>query len=290
MSRFHHPKRVTISEAELARLRQIERESLSVLPDRMEKSLHVISTLKRKLVDERERGEAIMRQGNQAVMTLDSDGCILELNSIAQKVLGIASQEARGKRASDVVQDHHMMSVVADWPQESEEYTPKQVTIKSGDQEVIDTIRESGIVIENQNGRSIGGVSALQDVVKHRDLEKPKNDILDVLGHDLRAPLNIVKQNIDLISDFVNHPEQLPQSEQAKFLDATKRHIDRMHKLINKVLDVRQLETGKMVFKMQDASPQLIIEDAGHSAYFERPGAFNRRVAQFLEEAGWAPA
>lgn len=33
-----------------------------------------------------------------------------------------------------------------------------------------------------------------------------------------------------------------------------------------------------------------VIEDAGHSAYFERPGAFNRRVAQFLEEAGWAPA
>lgn len=31
-----------------------------------------------------------------------------------------------------------------------------------------------------------------------------------------------------------------------------------------------------------------IIEGAGHSAYFERAEAFNRRVARFLDETGWA--
>ena len=33
-----------------------------------------------------------------------------------------------------------------------------------------------------------------------------------------------------------------------------------------------------------------IIKDAGHSAYFERAEAFNNRVSQFLDEAGWASA
>ena len=33
-----------------------------------------------------------------------------------------------------------------------------------------------------------------------------------------------------------------------------------------------------------------MIEGAGHSAYFEQAEAFNRRVEQFLEEAGWATA
>lgn len=31
-----------------------------------------------------------------------------------------------------------------------------------------------------------------------------------------------------------------------------------------------------------------IIEGAGHSAYFERPELFNRKVMEFLEKAGWA--
>jgi pimeloyl-ACP methyl ester carboxylesterase len=30
-----------------------------------------------------------------------------------------------------------------------------------------------------------------------------------------------------------------------------------------------------------------VIEGAGHSAYFERAGAFNERVGRFLHEAGW---
>jgi pimeloyl-ACP methyl ester carboxylesterase len=30
-----------------------------------------------------------------------------------------------------------------------------------------------------------------------------------------------------------------------------------------------------------------VIDGAGHSAYFEQPGAFNQRVSRFLEEAGW---
>ena len=30
-----------------------------------------------------------------------------------------------------------------------------------------------------------------------------------------------------------------------------------------------------------------VIEEAGHSAYFERAGAFNERVSRFLRDAGW---
>ena len=92
-----------------------------------------------------------------------------------------------------------------------------------------------------------------------------KNDILDVLGHDLRAPLNIVKQNIDLIADFINQPETLPVEEQAEFMEACKRHIGRMEKMINMILDVRQLETGKVVLKTEPIQIHRIIEDASHS-------------------------
>lgn len=36
-------------------------------------------------------------------------------------------------------------------------------------------------------------------------------------------------------------------------------------------------------------SQYQVIEGAGHSAYFEQAGDFNRRVERFLLEAGWAP-
>lgn len=46
----------------------------------------------------------------------------------------------------------------------------------------------------------------------------------------------------------------------------------------------------RMAHQQVPGSQFQVIEGAGHSAYFERAEAFNQRVAQFLEEAGWAPA
>lgn len=259
------PKKVWIDEAELARLRQIERNYQPDIVERIGQSLAEIQNLQQRLSDERERGDAIVRQSSQGVMVIDKEGRIQECNPVAEKVLGLSAQEARGKVLKEVIQNHHMLSVVSGWENETETHTPKQVTIEAGSEETIDTIRESAIVIEDKNGRSIGGVAALQEVVRQQDIEKRKNDILDVLGHDLRAPLNIVKQNIALIADFVDQPDALPVDKQQEFLGACKRHIERMEKLINKILDARQLETGKMVLKKDTCDTNKLIEDAAHS-------------------------
>ncbi len=46
----------------------------------------------------------------------------------------------------------------------------------------------------------------------------------------------------------------------------------------------------RMAHQQVPGSEFDVIEGAGHSAYFERAEAFNRRVLRFLEEAGWASA
>ncbi|MFC1653017.1 hypothetical protein ACFL3F_04790, partial [Planctomycetota bacterium] len=74
------PKKVLVDEAELARLRQIEKNYHPDLEERIEQSMAEISCLQQKLSDERERGDAIVRQGSQGVMVLDKDGCIMEMN------------------------------------------------------------------------------------------------------------------------------------------------------------------------------------------------------------------
>lgn len=267
------PKRVSIGEDELARLRQIEQDFLlskgqgigASFDNRLERSLDKINSLQRKLSDERERGEAIIRQISQGVMVLDKSGRILEMNSVAHKVLGISTEAAQGKLLKDVVEDHHMLSVVSGWDQETAEYTPKQIEIQAGKEETIDTIRESAIVIEDENGRPIGGVSALQDVVRQKELESLKNDILDVLGHDLRTPLTVVKQSISLVADSLNLPEKLAEAQQEKILSACQRNVERLEKLVNKILDVRQLETGKIILKQDKTQTNKLIEDAALS-------------------------
>jgi len=195
-------------------------------------------------------------------MVLDKNGKILEMNPIAHKVLGISAKTAKGQLLEDVIEDHHMLSVISGWEKETEDYTPKQIEIQAGSEETIDTIRESAIVIEDENGRPIGEVSALQDVVRQREIEGRKDDILDVLGHDLRTPLTVVKQSISLMADSLNLPEKISEAQQEKILSACRRNVIRLEKLVNKILDVRQLETGKIILRRDSAHGDRLIEDA----------------------------
>jgi PAS domain S-box-containing protein len=255
------PKKILISEDELARLRKIEKEFEKNLDKRIDGELETIKVIKKKLADEAERSEAILHQMSQGGIILDKSGKILSINSTAQNILGISEDEVRGKNINDVLKSHHLLTTVSDWQSETDTHIPKEVKVQALSEETLSIIRESAIVIENENGRSIGVVSALHNVTQQEELNRRKNDILDVLGHDLRAPLGAIKQNFDVLVQSTNLSTEC-NDQQKKFLENCKRNIVRMGSLIEKILDMRQLETGKILLKHDAIETNKLLEEA----------------------------
>ena len=258
------PKKVLVSEDELARLKIIEKEFEKNLDNRIDVELKTIKVIKKKLADETERSEAILHQMSQGGMTLDKNGKILSINATAQNVLGISEDDVRGKDINDVLKSHHLLTTVSGWQNETDTHTPKEVKVKALNDETLAIVRESAIVIEDENGRSIGVVSALQNVTQQEELERRKNDILDVLGHDLRAPLGAIKQNFEVLVKSANFNIDA-NSPQKKFLDNCQKNITRMSGLIEKILDMRQLETGKILLKYGTIEINNLLEEAVNS-------------------------
>jgi len=258
------PKKVLVPEDELARLRKIEKSYLKTVDKRSDDTLDTINKIKKKLSNETERSEAILHQMSQGGIVLDEKGKIISINHTAQNVLGVSLEEIRGKNVKDVLNKHHSLTMVSDWQKETDAHTPKEVQVQSLNEETLSIIRESAVVIENEDGRSIGVLSALQNVTQQEELNRRKNDILDVLGHDLRAPLGAIKQNFDVLiqSSNLNIDENSPQQ---KFLDNCKNNITRMSNMIEKILDTRQLETGKIMLKYDSIKTNSLLEDAAAS-------------------------
>ncbi len=254
------PKKVLVAEDELARLRKIEKEFQSNVDQRMDNTLETINTIKKKLSDQTERSEAILHQMSQGGITLDKNGNIVSVNSTAQNILGASQKDMSGKSIKDAVTDHHLLTMVSDWQNETDSHTPKEVKVHASDEETLSIIRESAIVVQDEDGHSIGVISSLQSVTQQDELKKRKNDILDVLGHDLRAPLCAIKQNFEVLLE-VTDLEVEDDSKQGRFLDNCKRNIVRMEKLISKILDMRQLETGKILVKYDVIETNNLLED-----------------------------
>ncbi len=83
-----------------------------------------------------------------------------------------------------------------------------------------------------------------------KDLESAlriKADFTSMVSHELRTPLTAIKEGISLVLDGTTGPLI---KEQKEFLDIAKRNVDRLARLINDVLDLQKLESGKMVFSL----------------------------------------
>ena len=86
-----------------------------------------------------------------------------------------------------------------------------------------------------------------RDLTGIRDLEKNREEFLAIVSHDLRTPLTSLKGFVEiLLSEDYDSPEKLRE-----YLGILDSEADRMISLINDLLDLGRLESGKMALHME---------------------------------------
>jgi len=89
---------------------------------------------------------------------------------------------------------------------------------------------------------------------------KVKSDFVSMVSHELRTPLTAIKEGIALVLD---ETAGAVNKDQKEFLDIAKRNVDRLARLINAVLDMQKIESGKMSFDMRENDINEVIREAG---------------------------
>lgn len=93
-------------------------------------------------------------------------------------------------------------------------------------------------------------VRAAQDAVRARE------EVLAVVAHDLRTPLNFIKMGAQLVS------EKPDAKENAHLLERVESAVDLMNLLIEDLLEVAKIEAGQMSIQAKPLSAQTLLEDA----------------------------
>jgi PAS domain S-box-containing protein len=87
---------------------------------------------------------------------------------------------------------------------------------------------------------------------------RARDEMLGVVAHDLRNPLNTIAMGASLLSELIP-PAQASLRKQAEIMS---RAADRMNRLIQDLLDVRRIESGRLVLEPRPASPSALVADA----------------------------
>lgn len=93
---------------------------------------------------------------------------------------------------------------------------------------------------------------------KLRALEQEKDAFISIISHELRTPLSVIKGYLELAADGILG--EIPKPLQEPILKS-KENADRLHRLINNLLDISRLESGELAFKWKSVSLHALISN-----------------------------
>jgi len=208
-----------------------------------------------------------------AIYLLDPNGNVVTWNTGAEKIKGYLADEIIGKNfASFYTAD----DVAAGKPQRNLREASRRGSIR--DQGL--RVRKDGSTFEAEvvitalrdAAGEIRGFSKvtrdITDQVRSREFEaekiaaqkanKAKDDFLAALSHELRTPLTPALAAATYLQD---NTDKLPQ-EFAEDVEIIKRNVQLQARLIDDLLDLTRIASGKLHLELEDCDAHKIIENA----------------------------
>ena len=96
-----------------------------------------------------------------------------------------------------------------------------------------------------------------------REATQARDEVLSIVSHDLRNPLNTIVMSTDLLLDLGT--EGRPDGGRAQ-LEIIRRQAQQMNRMIQDLLDVARLEAGRLPLEEQREDPASLVADACASA------------------------
>ncbi|HEY9871131.1 MAG TPA: PAS domain S-box protein [Candidatus Obscuribacterales bacterium] len=102
----------------------------------------------------------------------------------------------------------------------------------------------------------------VRDVSERHEADRVKKEFVSVVSHELRTPLTSIRGSLTLIAGGALG--ELP-AEVKEVVGIAERNTLRLINLINEILDLERLESGKLEMRMEDVSVSAIIDRAVES-------------------------
>ena len=114
----------------------------------------------------------------------------------------------------------------------------------------------------NERGEVEGFYTLATDITEIRRLERLKSEFVSTVSHELRTPLTSIRGSLGLLSGGVGGA--LPDKAKG-LIEIAKNNCERLIRLINDMLDIEKIESGKMTFNLRALELMELIEQVARA-------------------------
>lgn len=214
------------------------------------------SALRERIVeDDRERTQtsAILNHMTEGLIAVDCHRRIMILNPGAEKILGVESVKALGKSLVEVVRDRNMDDLIGE---AIEEHRVIQREIRWAYPDTKHLLMNA-VGISKCEGE-VCGFLAFYDITSLRKLEKMRKEFVANVSHELKTPLTSIRGFVETLLAGALRDE----SRSRDFLIRIEEDADRLHRLIEDLLRLSEIESGEIPLALEEVPLRDAVEKA----------------------------
>lgn len=195
--------------------------------------------------------ENLVESAADLIMTTDLDDRILTWNRGAEVLFGYSKDEAIGQHLSILLppERFHELEEMRAKVQISGALRDLEVRSKRKDGSMI-YLSLSVSPIRDWEGKIVAFLRVARDISEKKrverrlkELDKMKSDFVSNVSHELRTPLTSIKGSVDNMLDGLTGALN---EKQVRYLARIKSNTDRLSRLINDLLDLSRIESGRV--------------------------------------------
>jgi PAS domain S-box-containing protein len=218
------------------------------------------------------QSDSILESVGDGIFCIDLEGQVTVVNAAAAQMLGYKQEEMLGRVMHNLI--HHTKADGTTYP--SEESPIRKSLSNFGTARVIDEVfwRKDGTnfpveyvarpLIDTFSGeggeaKAVGVVVAFTDTTERRALDRMKDEFISTVSHELRTPLTSLRGALGLLSGgaLETRPEKSRQ-----MLDIAINNTDRLVRLVNDILDLERISSGKSELHSAIVSAEDVLRKA----------------------------
>ncbi|MBW4623437.1 MAG: PAS domain S-box protein [Cyanosarcina radialis HA8281-LM2] len=204
---------------------------------------------------------ALVESSEDAIIGMDLQGKIISWNTGAQRIYGYTAEEVEGQALVSLlvpkVEDDDFLRVFDDSEPETQlDHRETQHITKDG--RSIDVFLTVSPVMDSE-GNITGASTIARDISDRRAVEQMKNEFVSVVSHELRTPLTSIRGSLGLL--LTGKLGTLSDKGQ-RMLEIAVNNTDRLIRLINDILDLERLESGKVTLNKQPCQIADLMQQA----------------------------
>jgi PAS domain S-box-containing protein len=212
---------------------------------------------------ETSRSKAILEAVADGVLVTDAKRLITLFNESAEKILGLERSSVLGKSMEHFSglfgrATRSWMQTIATWSQDPSSYVAgdtfaEQFTLEDG--RVI-SVHLAPVSLRND---FLGTVSIFQDISHQVEVDRLKSEFVATVSHELRTPMTSIKGYVEVL--LMGAAGALTET-QTHFLQVVKTNTERLAVLVNDLLDISQIEAGRVKLSLQPLNLEEVATQA----------------------------